>query len=91
MSIPLENKESNTIFNNLKVALECNGFPIEIGSDNGKEFRNNIFENYLKEKNIKLIHDLRYNPHSQGVFWRFHETTKMHYIVYIQIIRKDLI
>ena len=76
MSIPVENKESNTTFNNLKVALECNGFPTEIGSDNGKEFRNNIIENYLKEKHIKFIHGLPYNPHSQGVVERFHKTIK---------------
>ena len=42
ISIPLENKEVNTIFQNLKIALECNGFPEELGNDNGKEFKNKI-------------------------------------------------
>ena len=34
MSYLIENKEANTIFEKVKIALECNGFPIEIGSDN---------------------------------------------------------
>ena len=83
ISIPLENKEANTVFKNLKTALECNGFPEELGSDNGKEFKNKILEKYLKEKNIKFVHGLPYNPHSQGVVERFHKTVKDHlYSVY---------
>ena len=37
-------------------------FPNEIYSDNGKEFKIKIIENYLSEKNIKFIHGLPYNP-----------------------------
>ena len=76
ISIPLENKEANTIFENLKTALECNGFPEELGSDNGKEFKNKILESYLNEKNVTFVHGLPYNPHSQGVVERFHKTVK---------------
>ena len=72
----IENKEASTIFKCLKICLECNGFPEEIGSDNGKEFRNNQIEEYLKNKNIKYIHGNPYNPHSQGVVERFHKTIK---------------
>ena len=76
MSYLIENKKSSTIYKNLKFALDCNGFPYEIGSDNGKEFRNELIENYLKSKNIKYIHGMPYNPHSQGVVERFHKTIK---------------
>ena len=76
MSCLIENKESNTIFKALKISLECNGFPEELGSDNGKEFRNKIIEDYLKDKDIKYIHGNPYNPHSQGVVERFHKTVK---------------
>ena len=76
ISIPVVNKEAKTILESLKIALECNGFPEEIGSDNGKEFKNNLIEGYLREKNIKFIHGLPYNPHSQGVVERFHKTIK---------------
>ena len=63
ISMPVINKEAKTILESLKIALECNGFPEEIGSDNGKEFKNNLIEGYLREKNIKFIHGLPYNPH----------------------------
>jgi len=76
MSYLIENKKSSTIFKNLKFALDCNGFPTEIGSDNRKEFRNELIENYLKSKNINYIHGMPYNPHSQGVVERFHQTIK---------------
>ena len=76
ISFLIENKESSTIFKYLKIALECNGFPNEIGSDNGKEFRNNLIDDYLKSKNINYIHGMPYNPHSQGVVERFHKTIK---------------
>ena len=76
MSYLIENKEAKTILKFLKNALECNGFPNELGSDNGREFRNDIIENYLKLKNINFIHGIPYNPHSQGVVERFHKTVK---------------
>ena len=44
--------------------------------DNGKEFRNNMMESYLKDKKIRLIQGLQYIPHSQGVIERFHKTIK---------------
>ena len=37
MAFIIYNKESKTIFKYLKIALEVNGFPEEIGSDNGRE------------------------------------------------------
>ena len=76
MSYLIENKKSSTIYNNLKFAFVCNGLPSEIGSDNGKEFRNELIENYLKSKNINYIHGMPYNPHYQGVVGRFHKTIK---------------
>ena len=76
MSYLIENKEAKTILYYLNFALECNGIPEEIGTDNGKEFKNKIIENYLTKKEIKLIHGSPYNPHSQGVVERFHQTIK---------------
>jgi len=76
MAFIIYNKESKTIFKYLKIALEVNGFPEEIGSDNGREFKNSLIENYLKENNVDFIHGAPYNPHSQGVVERFHQTIK---------------
>ena len=45
-------------------------------SDNGKEFKNNLIENYLNENNAKFIHGAPFNPHSKGVVERFHQTIK---------------
>ena len=85
MAFIIENKEANTILKYLKLALECNGYPEEIGSDNGREFKNNLIENYLKENNIKFIHGAPYNRHSQGVVERFHQTIKdLIYSVYME-------
>ena len=47
-----------------------------MGSDNGREFRNHLVENFLNEKDIKFMHEMPYNPHSQGVEERFHQTIK---------------
>ena len=60
----------------LNISFEINGYPEELGSDNGKEFKNSIIENYLRDNNIKFIHGNPYNPHSQGVVERFHQTIK---------------
>ena len=76
MSFLIENKEAKTILYYLNFALECNGIPEEIGTDNGKEFKNKLIETYLHDREIKLIHGMPYNPHSQGVVERFHQTIK---------------
>ena len=54
MSYIIKNKSANTIFNYLKIALKCNGYPTEICSDNGLEFKNLTIENYLNDNNIKF-------------------------------------
>ena len=62
--------------NKLKIIINCYGAPSEIGSDNGKEFKNSYIEKYLKENIIKFLHSNRYYLHSQGVVERFHQTIK---------------
>ena len=57
ISIPVINKEAKTILESLKIALGCKGFPQEIGSDNRKEFKNNLIGGYLKAKNINFYMD----------------------------------
>ena len=76
MSFLLDNKEAKNILSKLKIAFEGNGYPEEVGSDNGREFKNKIIEDFLEEKHIKIIHGMPYNPHSQGVVERFHQTIK---------------
>ena len=92
MAYIIENKESKTILKYLKIALECNGFPEEIGSDNGSEFKNELIEKYLNDNEIKFIHGSPYNPHSQGVVERFHQTIKdLMYSIYAdEKMKEDL-
>ena len=70
MAFIKENKEATTILKYLEIALECIGYQEELWNVNGKEFKNKIIEKYLKEHDIKYIHGVPYNPHSQGVVER---------------------
>ena len=76
MSHLIKDKKAETILEKLKLSFESYGFPLEIGSDNGPEFKNSLVENFLSKHNIKFIHGKPYNPHSQGVVERFHQTLK---------------
>ena len=52
-AIPLKNKYSQTITNEFSNSLTTSKRkPLEIESDRGTEFCNNIFQNFLKSKNI---------------------------------------
>jgi len=72
----LKNKEADTVLQVLNNIFLMTGFPKELGADNGKEFHNHKYSNYLKDKNIKEIHGIAGNPHSQGVVERVHQTIK---------------
>ena len=76
ISYLLYDKTADTILRHLKIVFNCYGYPKELGSDNKSEFKNSKIESYLYEKNIKFIHGSPYNPHSQGVVERFHQTIK---------------
>ena len=43
-----------------------NGYPKEFVSDNCIEFKNNYMNEYCIKEDIKYIHGISYNPHSQG-------------------------
>ena len=54
-AIPLKNKYSQTITNELSNTISTSKRkPRKLESDTGTEFYNNIFQNFLKSKNIKL-------------------------------------
>ena len=76
MSHIIQDKRAETIVEKLKISFESYGFPDEIGSDKESEFKNTLVENFLVKHNIKFIHGNPYNPHSQGVVERFHQTLK---------------
>ena len=45
----IDNKEAITILKYIKLILEYNEFPEEIGSDNGKEFKNLLIELFKRK------------------------------------------
>ena len=63
----LNNKNWETVLGSIKDFIYKNGKPIIIHSDNGKEFCNNIFDDYGNTYNIKVIRGRPYHPQSQGV------------------------
>ena len=54
-TVPLKNKNAQTIKNSFgNILISSKRKPNLIGSDRGKEFYNNIFQDFLNKNNIKL-------------------------------------
>ena len=64
--ILLKDKKGDIILKNLEHLFLSTGFPLEICCDNGKEFHNVKFSQFLTNNNVKEIHGLPRKPHSQG-------------------------
>lgn len=72
----LKNKEKDTVLNALKEITKENGFPTKFISDNGSEFINKSFKEYLADNNIfQETNEPGYHP-SLGVIDRFSRTLK---------------
>ena len=56
--------------------FQINGFPEQIGSDNGPEFNNKLVLKLLSENKIKFLKCKPYNPHSQATVERVHPTVR---------------
>ena len=72
----LQNKLFDIILQNKIEFCLNNGFPQEFLSDNGQELKNNKTNEFYTKNNIRFIHGIPYNPHSQGTIERFHYTIK---------------
>ena len=77
----LKNKEAFGILQCLKNFISIYGAPRSIGTDNGREFKNKLFNDYMEENKIQYVHGLPYKPHSQGVCEVVHKTIKIGLIV----------
>ena len=74
-AIPLKNKYSQTITNEFSNILSTSKRkPIKIESDRGSEFYNNIFQNFLKSKNIQ--HYSRYTDKGPSIAERVIRTIR---------------
>ena len=73
----LKNKEAFGILQCVKNFISIYGIPRSIGTDNGREFKNKLFNDYMEENKIQYVHGLPYKPHSQGVCEIVHKTIKV--------------
>ena len=72
-------KYSDNILNGIIEYCLNNGFPKEFLSHNGPEFKNAKTNEFCIKNNMKYIHGIPYNPHSQGTIERFHYTIKKYF------------
>lgn len=54
-AVAMKNKDKNTVLDSFKKITNGNNFPDKLISDNGSEFTNKEFQNYLKEN--KIFHE----------------------------------
>ena len=74
-AIPLKNKHSQTITNEFSNILSTSKRkPLKIESDRGTEFYNNVFQNFLKAKNIQ--HYSRYTDKGRSIAERVIRTLR---------------
>jgi hypothetical protein len=74
--VPLKNKEDVTVLNGFKTMLKEIPNVKSIRSDNGSEFVADMFQKYLKDKNIHQVFSKSSNPQSNGGIERFNQTLK---------------
>ena len=72
----LINKTSAGILACIKDFIEIYGKPKSSGSDKGREFKNKLIEEYLKNNNIKFLNGLSYKPNSHCVVKIVNKTIK---------------
>ena len=74
---PLKNKSASKVsFSLFKIIMELPKFPIQIQTDNGREFYNKLFNNLMDSLNIKITHGRPLKPSSQGAVERVNATLK---------------
>ncbi|XP_068240108.1 uncharacterized protein [Palaemon carinicauda] len=76
IAIPLGNICARNIVKHLLKVFTTYGFPKEIQSDRGTNFTSDLFNETLREFNVKHILASPYHPQSQGALERHHQTLK---------------
>lgn len=71
----LKDKKSSSVVNFLK-PIFANEKPTLMQSDNGVEFKSDVFQEILKTNNIKHVFSKAYNPTTQGAVERVNRTIK---------------
>ena len=62
----LHTKEAKEILKYIEMFCENFGYPKILQTDNGKEFKNEVINNFCLDQDIKLIHSSPYHPQTNG-------------------------
>ena len=62
----LNNKKAEIMLSHIKDFINKYGKPLNIHTDNGKEFVNKLIENFCENNNINIIKGRAYHPQTQG-------------------------
>ena len=73
-SVPLRQKDADSVFNFLEELFLTEGYPYIIHTDNGREFKNSKIQALCREKRIRFIHGSPRRPTSQGQIERVNQT-----------------
>ena len=72
----LHNKTAEEVLKKLEVLFWVFGFPQTLHTDNGKEFKNKIMQEFCQKHGIKQVHGAPRMPQTQGLFERNNRTVK---------------
>ena len=75
----IKDKTAQTVLKYLKIYIQINKKLKIIQCDNGKEFVNNIIEDYLEKENITIIHSRPRHPKVNGSLERYHAEVHKYY------------
>ena len=81
MSFPVVNNNAENALNCFKEFCILKGYPKILQSDNGVEYKNNLFEKFCTDHNIKHIFSSPYHPQSNGVVEVAHKEIKKNVII----------
>ena len=83
----IKDKTAQTVLKYLKIYIQINKKLKIIQCDNGKEFVNNIIEDYLEKENITIIHSRPRHPQTNGSLERYH--AEVHKYLYNYVKEKN--
>ena len=72
----LQNKTAEEVLAKLKELFWLFGFPKTLHTDNGKEFKNNLMQEFCQEHDIQKVHGAPRKPQTQGLVERNNRTVK---------------
>ena len=81
MSFPVENNNAVNALNCLKEFCILIGYTKILQSDNGSEYKNNLFQEFCNQHNIQHIFSSPYHPQTNGVVEVAHKEIKKHVII----------